>query len=298
MTTQDHERLQEARHDLVLSEVEVLLLADPGSWLEEDPSEPDPVWREQWSEQLATDRPIDLVVATPTTPMESLRRVRADLPGADILMATSFDDTRGDEFFGDQAIFFIPPPTTVGQLRTCVHEVLSFRDACRRSEEAGEEVPELLEKEPVSGWYELTGPTHPIFLRRFRTWLELLEGVSLDPNEVRRLTHAVREVGWNAIEWGNRFELQRRLKFSFMKLDDRLLFRIEDEGGGKDWAGEGGSSLDPVEEQKRRASAGLRYGGLGLRLVQKIMDQIEVNSNGNIVVMEKVFGPRESGEAS
>ncbi|MGE3163447.1 MAG: ATP-binding protein [Planctomycetota bacterium] len=269
---------------------EVVILAGSGEWLAaaSDGSAPAELdWVERWMSDPPVKGTVDLFVAPPMLPVPVVRSLRETFPCTPILLVVQPDDGKSDAFLGDEEVFFVPPPTSVGLLRTCVREVLAFRSARDSSEAAGQDIPVVCATEPVSGWFELTGPTHPVFLRRFHAWMDLLRGAGIESDEFRRLAHAVREIGWNAIEWGNRFDLRRTLKLSFLRLDDRLLFRVEDEGRAGDWVSERGAGKTAVEDQRSRVRDGRGYGGFGLMLVQRIMDKIEVSSGGNIVVMEK-----------
>lgn len=278
---------------------EVVVLAGAGEWLpagDDDDPPSDTCWREHWQREASFGFAADLIVAPPEVSVATLKGLLDRNPESAVLMVAPLDDAKGEEFLGTEQVFFVPPPSSVSVLRTYVREVLMFRQARNSSAAAGQEIPTVREIEPVSGWFELTGPTHPVFLRRFHAWIDVLRGTDLDPSELRRLAHAVREIGWNAIEWGNRFDLSRTLKLSFLRLEDRLLFRIEDEGQSGDWmSGQVGSA--PAVEQLDRVRDGRGHGGFGMLLVRKIMDKIEVSSGGNIVVMEKRLPGSPEGEA-
>ncbi|MEM7168297.1 MAG: ATP-binding protein [Planctomycetota bacterium] len=268
----------------------VQIVAPPGEWSFErqDADDEPPEYKEQWNTDL-TDTP-DLIVTLPNTTVEQLQTLRSQFPTVDLLIATQHEDPSVDFFLGDQSVYFMIPPSTVEQMRACIVEVLSFRIERQELLDSGSDVPAVQEHVPVAGWFELTGPSHPVFLRRFRTWMASLRALPISERERARLEHAVREVGWNAIEWGNRFDLRRRLHLAFMTLEDRLAFRVEDEGGAEGWYDEL-VRRDTAAEQKRRREAGIRYGGFGLILVEKIMDRVEISSKGHIVVMEKFFSP-------
>lgn len=273
----------------------VVVFETPASLVWRRESEPKPEWSESWAQDVAGVRPFDLMVIPEDAELTVLQQVREKFPESDLAVVSSPDDARLELFLGDQAVFFLPPPDSMMQLYACVREILSYREECRKTREGGDSVPTVREEEPVAGWLELTGPTHPVFLRRFRTWIESLQDLPWDEKERRKLVHAVREVGWNAIEWGNRFDLRRAMRLAFLRLEDRVLFRIEDEGEPDDWHVRE-RPQDAVSEQLQRAEQGIRYGGLGLTLVERIMDGVEVSSNGNIVVMEKRFAAMRSSQ--
>ena len=274
----------------------VLILASSGDWIELDNSERPSGWHEWWSDAAVPARDFQLVVAPPAVPLEEIKQWRASAPEVDVLVVTQEGNRRLSEFFGDQSVFFLHPPSSLGELRAAVQEVLSYRDACRQIVEDGRTPPPVEELTPVEGWLELTGPSHPVFLRRFRNWLEILDTLPIEGAELQRVTHAVREVGWNAIEWGNRFDPERRLTLSFLALDDSILFRVQDEGSGSDWYTDPGRIGTPEEIQRARAERGIRPGGLGLALVESIVDRLEVSDHGNIVILEKSIS-KSGGDA-
>lgn len=290
------------------------MLASPTSWLVDEDEDPDPQsgprdsevvsspvpWEETWLEEaVAGDLDgFDLIVAPPWTTIAALHGWRSEMPRVGLLLIAEEEDARLEEFFGDEGVFFLYSPPNRDALRSGIREVLGYRAAHRELREDNAEAPALDERNPVRGWLELTAPNHPVFLRRFRAWLEALEALPLSRRERNRLVHAIREVGWNAIEWGNSFDTRRRLELSFLALDDRILFRIQDEGAGSDWYGARVTSDDPAELQKRRADDGVRPGGLGLRLVEAIVDRVEVSSHGNTVILEKALPARARSTTS
>ncbi len=269
----------------------ILFLAPSDEWPPADASELPDGWRETWNPGLGPAPEYALVVAPPRISVERLGDWRREAAGVDLLVMTREGDPRLARFFGDTGVFFMHPPGALTELRSGVREVLGFRDACRKLENLGKSAPGVREETPVDGWLEITGPSHPVFLRRFRNWIESLTHLSLSPVEMQQLIHAVREVGWNAIEWGNRFDPGRTLSLSFLALDDAILFRIQNEEvQAGDWWAEHRSLRDPQAIQRARAAKGKRPGGLGLILVQSIVDRVDVSSNGNIVILEKKLG--------
>ncbi|MCX7934686.1 MAG: ATP-binding protein, partial [Planctomycetota bacterium] len=102
---------------------------------------------------------------------------------------------------------------------------------------------------------------------------------------------AIEEVGRNAIEWGNRFDPQKRLRISYCFFHDRVVLKFEDEGEGFQPQSLPDPSADLHGHLAARASAGKRPGGFGVLLVQSIMDEVVYSEKGNVVVMTKFISP-------
>jgi serine/threonine-protein kinase RsbW len=100
---------------------------------------------------------------------------------------------------------------------------------------------------------------------------------------------AVEELGRNAVEWGNKFDHHKRVRLSYRLFDDRIVFRIEDEGEGFLPEAVPDPSIDPIAHVERRAREGKRHGGFGIHIVKSMMDAVEYNEKGNVVEMTKYF---------
>lgn len=153
----------------------------------------------------------------------------------------------------------------------------------------GEEVAErgIQASQPVEGWVELSAPSHAEYLDRFQRFFGALHETHLDATLARQILMAVYELGHNAIEWGNQRNLDRRIKITYALFGERLVFKIEDEGAGFDVRTQLEGKENPLEIARARRKVGKRPGGLGLRMVRKLMDSMYYNDRGNIVIFEK-----------
>lgn len=152
--------------------------------------------------------------------------------------------------------------------------------------------PDRLElRTPIEGWVELTAPSHADYLHRFQQFFQAIHGTLLGEATERQILMAVYELGENAIEWGNRNDPNRRVKITYGVFEDKLVFKIEDEGEGFDWHERSDPTRDPIATVRQRKVEGKRPGGFGLAMVRKIMDKVYHNEKGNVVVFEKHFLP-------
>jgi serine/threonine-protein kinase RsbW len=139
----------------------------------------------------------------------------------------------------------------------------------------------------VGGWIELTASSRLEQFRRLQRFSDALFSSRL-PNQIcEDLKMAVEEVGRNAIEWGNRFDPDKRVRVSYCMFDDRVVIKMEDEGEGFAPQNIPDPTRDPVKTMQERQEAGKRPGGYGVYLIQKLVDQTIYNEKGNIVLLIK-----------
>lgn len=138
------------------------------------------------------------------------------------------------------------------------------------------------------GYFEVEAANRPESLDRFLSYCERLVGERLDERGRSELVIAIKELGQNAIEWGNNFDSTRRLRLAFRLSDESIAIRISDEGRGFD-----PRSLpapdDPLALQASRARLGKRPGGFGVFLARQVLDEMEYNESGNVVSLVKRF---------
>jgi serine/threonine-protein kinase RsbW len=124
---------------------------------------------------------------------------------------------------------------------------------------------------------------------------ELARGVAgaagFDEDEQYKLSMAVREVLINALEHGNRGDLNKPIGLGFSLLDDRLVVEVHDEGKGFD--------LNHVPDP-RQDECLLKTSGRGLFLVRCFADDLRVkpsNNGGATVLITKLYS-NNSGSKS
>ena len=145
----------------------------------------------------------------------------------------------------------------------------------------------------VRNWIEISAPSERKFVESLARFVVLLAGTRLAERKRRSLGFALRELGQNAIEWGNAFDPSKRLHLSFCILEDRILVKLEDEGEGFDPDSLPDVCADPLQNIVWRRRRNKRVGGYGLAIVRGLMDEVIFNEKGNAVVL--VLSLCESG---
>ena len=101
------------------------------------------------------------------------------------------------------------------------------------------------------------------------------------------------ELGQNAVEWGNRNDRKKQIHLSYCVFNDRIVFKVEDEGEGFDPGTLRDPSIDPLKHIMERMKEGKRAGGYGVFISKKLMDDVIYSESGNTVLMTKFFKDRE-----
>jgi len=241
-------------------------------------------------EALDREEPFDLVLTDINMPEvggeELLREVkRRDARLPVVVLTARSDPELITECFKNDAYRYLCKPFTRDDLLRVVEAALE--EAAARSPEEVERVQ--IADDAEEGWVELTAPNRQEYLDRFQDFCDRLLASRLDERAHNELKIAVQEIGQNAIEWGNRLDIERTIRLSYKLQEDRILIRIADEGEGFDPGVVPDPTVDPIQMIQNREAAGKRPGGFGIHLVRKVMDTVTYNDRGNIVTMEKRF---------
>ncbi|MBV8865284.1 MAG: ATP-binding protein [Acidobacteriaceae bacterium] len=103
---------------------------------------------------------------------------------------------------------------------------------------------------------------------------------------------AFRELLMNAIEHGGHLDPEQYVEISYIRAKHAVLCRIKDPGPGFAQGELPHSALsnpaeDPLFHAKYREAQGLRPGGFGLLLAQKLVDEVTYNQQGNEALLIK-----------
>jgi anti-sigma regulatory factor (Ser/Thr protein kinase) len=114
----------------------------------------------------------------------------------------------------------------------------------------------------------------------------------LEPNDRGSMAMAFREVLINAIEHGGKLNPAEWVRVSRVRSKRALVYHIDDPGSGfkrdeLEHAAISNPEGDPIEHLKVRAELGMRMGGFGLLIAQKLVDEVIYNDKGNEVLLVK-----------
>jgi CheY-like chemotaxis protein/anti-sigma regulatory factor (Ser/Thr protein kinase) len=146
------------------------------------------------------------------------------------------------------------------------------------------------------GWFEVAGESDPAVLYKYRRFLGLLERFRIGEPAASEVRLALEELGRNAIEWGNRNDRAKTVRFGCRILPGKVIVYIEDEGPGFNISAVPDPSNDPIAHIEHRKSSGKRLGGYGIHLIRNLMDKVVYNAKGNRVVAIKYLGGRQIGD--
>ncbi len=137
-------------------------------------------------------------------------------------------------------------------------------------------------------WFYFSTYSDISALEQFQRFFSMLYSSNLREEDNRNLYLAVNEVCINAIEWGNKKNIDKKIQIYYKFTQDKVILRVLDEGQGFDPSiVPNPMELGPLEIVKIRKEGGKRLGGYGLALVGKIMDKVEFRGKGNEIYMEK-----------
>lgn len=176
------------------------------------------------------------------------------------------------------ANYYLTKPFTIDQLKEAVDHVVAWRSELEKSGAGGEI------------HFQLKSDTQ--YLEELNTLLSsLFLYTGLTEEQVFHLTTAVREMGNNAIEWGNRRQVDRPVTVTYRIDAEQVAIVIRDEGGGFDRneLPHAARSDDPTAHMAVREASGLRPGGFGIFMTRELVDDLQYNEAGNEVRLVKRF---------
>jgi anti-sigma regulatory factor (Ser/Thr protein kinase)/CheY-like chemotaxis protein len=118
------------------------------------------------------------------------------------------------------------------------------------------------------------------------------EMTDLPELEQEKVGLAFREMLLNAIEHGGRFDPSKRVEISYVRVRHMVMCRIKDPGEGFSWeknlhAATNNPADDPAQHLKHREAAGMRPGGFGILIAEKLVDELVYGEKGNDVLLVK-----------
>lgn len=118
------------------------------------------------------------------------------------------------------------------------------------------------------------------------------EIVDLPEPEAGAVAMAFRELLMNAIEHGGHFRADQYVEISYVRAKHMVMCRVKDPGEGFtldeiDHAAVANPEGDPARHIAYREAKGLRPGGYGVLLAQKLVDELIYDQKGNEVLLVK-----------
>ncbi|MFO0863862.1 MAG: ATP-binding protein [Gemmataceae bacterium] len=119
----------------------------------------------------------------------------------------------------------------------------------------------------------------------------------LTEQQAKQLTTAVRELGTNAIEWGNKKQSDQLVTVDYRIDPEKIRIVIRDSGPGFDPVNlpHAANTEDPIGHMIVREALGLREGGFGILMSKGLVDELNYNDSGNEVSLVKYFPRRTNG---
>ncbi len=204
-----------------------------------------------------------------------------------IVMLTALSDARNRmRGYRVGANAYVTKPYSAEQLFAAIRRVQAWREKMRESKIRGEILVELRS--------EVT------FLQEVNDMLvNVTRAFPFASQDVMHLRQALMEMGQNAIEWGNKYHVDKLVRIEYRIHSDRAEVVIRDEGSGFDRANlsHAASPDDPLAHLDVREKLGLREGGFGLMITRGMVDEVRHNEVGNEVTLIKRFQAQPPADA-
>jgi DNA-binding response OmpR family regulator len=192
----------------------------------------------------------------------------------------------------EQAYRYIVKPIEPGVLIEVVRNTISAR-------------PEALQIEIVSArpdWVEVLLPCELGAAERVE---EFLLNLKMDlPIDTRKtIASACHELLLNAVEWGGQLDPNQKVRISCVRTERMVMYRIADPGPGfrlesLKHAAISNPEDDPLAHFSEREKKGLRPGGIGLMMTQRIVDELVYNEAHNEVLFIKYLNDDKRTEST
>ncbi len=239
--------------------------------------------REALDKLLAAPEPYHLVMCDIIMPRMDgealLSELRArDYPAAVVMLTALGQDDMVVRCLRQGACDYLVKPVRIEDLTAAAANALQHMPLLGRTID--------VEYDP-HGWFEVSGCSDASILYRYRRFLGLLDKFRIAEPAASEVRLALEELGRNAIEWGNRNDVAKKVRFGCRILPGKIIVYIEDEGAGFDPGVVPDPSLDPLAHIQNRIDSGKRLGGYGIHLIKHLMDKLIYNAKGNRVVAIK-----------
>jgi DNA-binding NarL/FixJ family response regulator len=234
---------------------------------------------------LTQAAPFDFILTSEKTPgrddVELLRKIRSLHPHTRLIILTD-ESTPIDVITSmrEHAFSYFSKPFTLS----------SLADMVRAAAEgpSWDQGIEVLSATPE--WIRLVASCD---LRTADRLLQFMHEVAdLPESESDAVATAFREILMNAIEHGGHFRSDQYVEISYVRAKHMVMCRVKDPGQGFSLdeikhAAIANPEDDPIRHMAYREAQGLRPGGYGVLLVQKLVDELIYDQKGNEVLLVK-----------
>ena len=126
--------------------------------------------------------------------------------------------------------------------------------------------------------------------------VQFLRQADLPEAEKEELAVAAHEILLNAMEHGGKFDPNHYVEIDYLRTRRAVACRVKDPGQGFSFeelshAAVGSSPEDLLSHMAVREDKGLRPGGFGIMLAQKLVDELIYDEHGNDVILLKYLNP-------
>jgi anti-sigma regulatory factor (Ser/Thr protein kinase)/CheY-like chemotaxis protein len=274
-----------------------LLLVDPDPEVDNLLSEV--VTSEGWDIERAPDnetavlllkaRPFDLVITGQKTSgredVDLLRKLRTIRPHVRMIILSE-RSTPEDVVASlrENAFSYFRPPFDRVLLADMVHQAIS--------EPCWDDGIEVISATPT--WIRLMARCTLVTADRL---VQFLRQADLPEAEKEDLAVASHEMLLNAMEHGGKFDPNHYVEISYLRTRRAVACRVKDPGQGFSFeelrhAAVGSSPEDLLGHMAVREHQGLRPGGFGIMLAQKLVDELIYDEHGNDVILIKYLDSR------
>jgi DNA-binding NarL/FixJ family response regulator len=234
---------------------------------------------------LAEAIPCDLILTSEKTSgkedVELLRKIRRVRPHTRLIILT--DQTTPDDVIAAmraRAFSYFSKPLS---LESLADMILSAAEG-----PFWDEGIEVLSATP--SWICLAASCDPRTAERLVQFIN--EIADLPDAEREDVATAFREILWNAIEHGGKFDPNEVVEISYLRARHMVMCRVKDPGKGFSLDQIRHSALanppeDPLRHAVYRETQGLRPGGYGVLLARELVDELIYDEKGNDVLLIK-----------
>jgi CheY-like chemotaxis protein/anti-sigma regulatory factor (Ser/Thr protein kinase) len=262
--------------------------------------------RESWAIQHATDnmtafllaqrKGFDLILTSQKTSgqddVDLLRKIRRVRPHTRLIILTD-SSTPSDviESMRERAFSYFSKPFSMDALAAMVR--MAVEEPC------WDDGIEVVSATPE--WIRIRARCD---LNTADRVLQFFEEIADLPNpENHAVGMAFREILLNAIEHGGKFDPTKHVEIGYVRVRHMVTCRISDPGEGFTLdeiphAAVANPADDPIRHFGYREAQGMRPGGFGVLLAQKLVDELIYSQDGNEVLLIKYIGLEASTGSS